>query len=403
VPSALSSFGDTPIGAAGPLLVEQASPDGRWVAVCQARQDSNRDGRLSASVGPRGELRGDDFMRFLNAPGEELTTDGVLGADPSGRFVLIVQRGAVLLWDAQSRTSVDLSALGADTRLSAESLASLRTLAFDASGEHLLYVRTGDSGARVVIRSTNDGSERALDPGPGPIWRARFDRGGAFVVLEMLTEDSNKNGKADFPAPLLTAPRPCTAGPSRFHTWSDRGDRPETVLMPLSGGAAIHEPDLVMPIGNALLLRDSTGALLLERSGKKHVLEPAACKGRIVHADATRELFIVGCAQKKGAGRVSLELASAAGTSRSRLSWPAQSSIAISATHRDSCRSTPAPTPPSSTLTSETSCLYKPATSSSPRAPPTRWFAATTPCSFTMRTATPPKPSPEPSIDSLKF
>ncbi|HEX3853772.1 MAG TPA: hypothetical protein VHW01_22560, partial [Polyangiaceae bacterium] len=265
------------------------------------------------SVGPRGELHGEDFTRFLIAPGEELTTDGVLGGDPSGRFVLIMQRGAVLLWDAQSRTSVDLSALGADARLSAESLASLRTLAFDASGEHLLYVKSGDSGARVVIRSLNDGSERALDPGPGPIWRARFDRGGAFVVLEMLTDDSNKNGKADFPAPLLTTPRPCTAGPSRFHTWSDRGDRPETVLVPLSGGAAIHEPDLVMPIGDALLLRDSTGALLLERAGKKHVLEPAACKGRIIHADAVRELFIVGCAQKKGTGRVNLELASTAG------------------------------------------------------------------------------------------
>ena len=267
---------------------------------------------MSASVGPRGELRGDDFARYLIAPGEELATDGVLGADPSGRFVLVMQRGTLLLWDGKSRESVDLSALGADTRLSAESLASLRTLSFDATGEHLLYVRAGDSGARVVIRRLSDGSERALDPGPGPIWRARFDRGGAFVVLEMLTEDSNKNGKPDFPAPLLTAPRPCAAGPGRFHTWSDRGDRPETVLVPISGAAAIHEPDLIMPVADALLLRDSTGALLLERGGKKRVLEPAACKGRVVHADAARELFIIGCSQKKGTGRVSLELATTA-------------------------------------------------------------------------------------------
>jgi hypothetical protein len=277
--------------------------------VCQARQDSNRDGQVSANAGPRGELRGDDFARYLIAPGEELTTDGVLGADPSGRFVLVMQRGTLLLWDSQSRESLDLTALGADTRLSAESLASLRTLAFDATGDHLLYVRAGDSGARVVIRSLSDGSERALDPGPGPIWRARFARAGVFVVLEMLTEDSNKNGKADFPAPLLAAPRPCAAGPGRFHIWSDRGDRPETVLVPLSGAAAIHEPDLIMPLADALLLRDSSGALLLERAGKKHLLEPAACKGRVVHADAARELFIVGCSQKKATGHVSLELA----------------------------------------------------------------------------------------------
>jgi hypothetical protein len=55
------------------------------------------------------------------------------------------------------------------------------------------------------------------------------------------------------------------------------------------------------------LLRDASGALFLQRAGKKRLLEPAACKGRVVHADARRELFIVGCAQKK-TGRVSLEL-----------------------------------------------------------------------------------------------
>jgi hypothetical protein len=139
------------------------------------------------------------------------------------------------------------------------------------------------------------------------IWRARFDPGGVFVIAELLSEDSNKNGKADFPAPLLAAPRPCSNGPGRFHTWVDRGDRPVTVLVPLSGAAAVRDPEVVMPIGEALLLRDPTGALLLSRAGKKRVLEPAACKGRIVHADAQRELFLVGCAQKK-TGRMSLEL-----------------------------------------------------------------------------------------------
>jgi hypothetical protein len=328
-PSNLASFGSAAIGDGGPLIVEQASPDGRWLGVCQARRDSNGDGRVSVSVGPRGELLGDELERYLIAPSEELKTDALLGADPSGRFVLVVQRGAPLLWDSQTRNSLDLSALGADARLSAESLAALRTLAFDATGEHLLYVKTGNTGARIVIRSLNDGSERALDPGPGPIWRARFDPGGVFVVAEVLTEDSNKNGKADFPAPLLSAPRPCSAGPGRFHTWPDRGDRPETVLVPLSGAAPIHEPELVMPVRDALLLRDATGALLLERAGKKRVLEPAACKGRIVHADAARELFIIGCAQKQKTGRVSLELVTAAGRK------PLEIELALSELDRD--------------------------------------------------------------------
>jgi len=300
-------FGSSTFASDAPVLLERASRDGHWLALCTARKDDNGDGRLSASVGPRGELQGDAFERYLIAPDQELPIEGLLGADASGRYALVMQRGALVLWDAERRNSLDLSALGADARLSAQSFSELRTVAFDARSEHLLYVRREQSGKRIVIRSLADGSERRLDPGPGVIWRARFDPGGSFIVVELISEDSNKNGRADFPAPLTNTPRPCSAGPGRYHTWIDRGDRPVTVLVPLSGGAPRLEPELVMPIGEALLLRDASGALLLERAGKRRVLEPPLCKGRIVHADAQRGLFIVGCAQKK-TGRVSLEL-----------------------------------------------------------------------------------------------
>ena len=305
--AASPAFGSAIFANDAPVLLERASRDGHWVALCTTRKDNPGEAQPPASVGPRGELRGAPFERYLITPNEELPIEGLLGADATGRYALVLQRGALMLWDAQSRGSLDLSALGADTRLSAQSFAELRTFAFDARSEHLLYVRPGEAGKRIVIRSLDDGSERRLDPGPGPIWRARFDPGGRFVVAELIVEDSNKNGRADFPAPLLAGPRPCSASPGRYHTWTDRGDRPVPVLVPLNGGTPRLEPELVMPIGDALLLRDSSGALLLERAGKKRVLEPPACKGRIVHADAQRELFIVGCAQKK-TGRVSLEL-----------------------------------------------------------------------------------------------
>ena len=309
-PPSSPAFGSSAFGNDAPLLLEHASPDGHWVALCMARKDSNGDGQLTASAGPRGELRGDAFERLLLAPDDDLPIDGLLAFDGSGRYAILMQQGALVLWDAERRKSLDLSALGADARLSAQSFAELRTIAFDASSEHLLYVRRGQTGKRIVIRSLLDDSERQLDPGPGEIWRARFDPGGVFLVAELINEDKNQNGRFDFPAPLLTAPRPCAGGPGRFHTWVDRGDRPVTVLLPLNGSAPVLESELVMPVADALLLRDASGALFLERAGKRRMLEPAACKGRIVHADARRELFIVGCAQKK-TGRVSLELVTA--------------------------------------------------------------------------------------------
>ena len=285
-------------------MVEQASSDGRWVALCQARKDDSPLPTASATV-ERGK---EALRRYLIAPGEELAIDSWLGATADGRFALFMQNGVLVLWDSDTRKTVDLSALGADTRLSAESHAALRALDFDAKGEHLLYLRRSANGSRIVLRTLSDGSERELDPGPGEVWRARFDPGGVFAVLQMITGDSNKNGKLDFPAPLLSSARACGDDLAHFRTWEGRGDRPEVVLLPLVGGAAIHEPELVMPVLDALLLRDENGALLLERGGKKRLLEAADCKGRIVYADAQRELFIVGCAQKKKTGRVSLEL-----------------------------------------------------------------------------------------------
>ncbi len=100
---------------------------------------------------------------------------------------------------------------------------------------------------------------------------------------------------------------PAPRAPAAFTPGSTVGIGRRRVLLPLDGATPIHDPELVMPVADALLLRDPAGALLLQRAGNKRVLEPEACKGRIVHADARRELFIVGCAQKK-TGRVSLEL-----------------------------------------------------------------------------------------------
>jgi hypothetical protein len=250
----------------------------------------------------------DAFERFLLSPSEELSIEGFLSASADGRFAVFMQHGALILWDSATASSLDLSALGADARLSAESGAAVRTVDFDARSEHLLYVRRRDERTRVVIRDLRDESEQELDPGPGEVWRARFDPGGVYAVLQVITADTNRNRKLDFPAPLLAAPRACGEERAHFHTWEGRGDRPETVLLPLDGAPLVREPDLLMPVRDALLLRDEDGVLSLSRGEKKRVLEPATCKGRVVHADAERELFIVGCAQKKKTGRVSLEL-----------------------------------------------------------------------------------------------
>jgi len=136
----------------GPTLVEQASSDGRWVALCQARKD---------------EAGKEALRRYLVAPGEELASRRLAQRNGGRSLVLFLQNGVLLLWASETRKTVDLSALGADARLSAESNATLRVLDFDSTSERLLYLRRSANGNRIVLRTLSDGTERELDPGPG--------------------------------------------------------------------------------------------------------------------------------------------------------------------------------------------------------------------------------------------
>ncbi len=292
--ASLPAFGSVRFGGSGAVLLEAASGAGNWAALCrQPGGDAGKNGALA---------------RYFVSPNDEVSIDAFLRASADGRYAIFEREGAALLWDASTHSTTNLSALGADARLSAETGASVRTFDFDAASEHLLYVRKREQETRIVVRTLADGAERELDPGAGEVWRASFDPGGAFVRVELVSTDTNHNGRLDLPLPLLKAPRACGHDFRHFHSYEARGDRPEIVLLPLAGAAAVREPELVMPTGDALLVRDEEGALSLARAEKKRVLEPADCKGRIVHADARRELFIIGCAQKKKTGHVSLEL-----------------------------------------------------------------------------------------------
>jgi len=298
-PLSLPGFGYERFAGDSPIAIEAASEAGNWVSLCKLpATEASRSGALA---------------RFLVSPGEELPIQYFLRASPNGRYAVVLRDGAAVLWDATTRGTLDLSSLGADARLSAETGAAVRTFDFDTTSEHLLYVRRREQETRIVVRTLADGSERELSPGAGEVWRASFDPGGAYITVQLVSTDTNHNGRLDFPLPLLKAPRACELDRARFHAYEPRGDRPEIALIPLTGGDTVHDPELVMPLADALILRDENGVLALSRAGKKQVLEPAECKARIVHADARREFLLVGCAQKKKSGHVSLELVTRAG------------------------------------------------------------------------------------------
>ncbi|HEY4157020.1 MAG TPA: hypothetical protein VGM29_02940, partial [Polyangiaceae bacterium] len=294
-----------------PLLVRHAAANGSWVAFCQPRLDTDGNGRVELTLGPRGELRGDTLGSYLWQPAAEQDPGVLLAASPGDRFVAYWKDAAVTIRDTAGNRSLDLGA-DVDLRFSAETLDWLRTLAFDPTGSRLVYLRRGPVTAHVVVRNLLDGTERAFDPGRGEVWRTRFDSSGEFLLIDVLA-DTNKNGRLDAPAPAVAAPPPCLPAGATFHAWVGRGDRPERLWLDAESGKLASAQSVVLALKKALVVREASGALDVVQAGKSKLLEPAECKGRVVFADLERSLLVIGCTPKKKTGRVALELLDLAG------------------------------------------------------------------------------------------
>jgi hypothetical protein len=299
------------IGTAHPVSLEAASADGRWSVLCQAREDTDGDGRVSVTLGARGELLGDKMRSyFVEGTGAGLAIDEFVGTDGS-RFVAMMRDGRLSIIDTLEHKTIDLSARGADARADAASYLPHRSVAFDARGERVLYLRRDADRTRAVVLDPKNGQELVIDPGVGALWRAELLP--AAVVLYVVPGDTNGNGRLDFPVPEASSRNWRCRGPiPRFDAWQGRGDATEARVA--LGGAtdALPVPGFVAVLGTDLVVREPSGRLVLQQPGTNQTLvtvaelAPARCGARVLHADETRRLLLVACT--KAPGRAPVEL-----------------------------------------------------------------------------------------------
>lgn len=289
MPGSLPAVSLGEIGSSGPLRLLEASASGAWLALCDGEPAA---ARLVLGAG-RGEL-----------------IDDVLARDPSGRYVIVQQAGRAVLLDAVGGTRVDLSERGADLRRLRGDYAEHRSLSFDPAGRYLAYLKAPPSAPAIVVRELASGSERSYSAGAGELLRVRLSADARHVAFEALREDSNHNGKLDWPAPEEPHRGNVCDKPAlpRFRTFAyqGRGDAVVRGVVTLETATVRDVPELVTPLGSSLLLRAADGSLLLERGGKRTPLAPASCSGRVLFADAERELVLAACAPpppKKVRGR----------------------------------------------------------------------------------------------------
>ena len=294
------------IGTAAPSTFIASSPDGRWVAYCQAREDTNSDGDIRVNVGAFGALAGDQLQAYLTVgSGPGATMDRYVGSDPSGRWGALLNNSRLYLLDTWSKTQVDLSALGADLRDDASSYRGHRSVHFDPTGERLLYLRTTEAGLRVVVRQLRTGEELELAQGTGLLWRAQFDASGRWIQLFVVTTDTNKNNRIDWPYQLRkSATNDCHGPVPRYSAWEYPGDRANVRLLPSAGGPPTEAPHFVRAMGNSYLERLASGALVQKGSGPVRERFSERCNARTLHVDAARDQVLVACLREGGRSEV---------------------------------------------------------------------------------------------------
>jgi hypothetical protein len=278
LPEALPvSLGD--IGSPGPVQLLATSASGAWVALCDSSEKT---------------------AKLVLGSGSGEAIDDVLAQAPSGRYVVALRGGVALLVDAVTGTRVNLSELGADVRRARVDYAEHRTLSFDAHGQYLAYLRTQAGGSQIVVRALEAGSEQVVSPGAGEVFRLKLSADARYVTFDALREDTNHNGKLDWPAPEEPVRKNACEKPSlprfRSFAYQGRGDALTRAVLTRETGAVRDVPELVTPLGASLLVREADGSLRLDQGGKRTALAPASCAGRVLFADAERGLVLASCA-----------------------------------------------------------------------------------------------------------
>ncbi len=293
-------------GTENPLIVVTASPARNWMVLCQARQDTDGNGRVSVSVGPTGELEGDALQTyFVAADSRETRIRQFLGNDPSGRYVAYRTENELWLLDTVTNNQIDLAANGAETTDDGQSFTTHRALSFGPRGRSVAYLRTVSGETTVVVRDLVSGEQREHPVGSGLVGRLSFEPDGDFIRLDVVLADSNGNGRVQWPfPPAKDKSGPCAGPIPRYNVWQFPGDESKPRLLRLSTGELIDAPGFVMTVGENIVVRNDTAELrLLTPSGERRKISSDTCNARVLHADAKRETVVFGCAGAYGARR----------------------------------------------------------------------------------------------------
>lgn len=291
-------------GTAHATILHAVDPAGHWMVMCQARTDTNGDGKVSSFLDSHhGVALGDDIEPYLIlGPGAGSRIDDYVAHDRSGRWIAVIRAKRLILIDTRSGKEWDLSTSGAVTEDVDPVFGPHAAASFDAAGRQCLYVRKAGTRVVAVVRDLRTHTETVIDPGPGLFYRARLDPNGHWVRVRVVPKDTDGNGTLERPSfSSSLSPRRCRGEVGAYSTFGRSGDADVLRVAPTSGGSAIAVEGLVAPIGKRLLCRRPDGALVMRQAGSpEQPVAPPDAEALLYARAASTGAFVLAYAQKEG-------------------------------------------------------------------------------------------------------
>lgn len=258
----------TTVGTAHAIVVEAAAFDGAWIAICQARVDTDGDGAIEVKLGMHGDTWGDALTPFVvrrSGPGEPIDTLVTFSDDR--RWLAVLRRGRLALLDGPAGAWTELA--GADVRDDGVPLGAHR--AASLGNRRMTYFRDDHT---LVIRELASGRERAVAV-PGLLWRVEVQPGDEWAMVYSITRDTDGDGKLAWPS-LRTSlsARGCRGPITSYSTGGWSGDEPTEQWLELGTGALTTTAPTGLPprpeppeskalLGRPVIATDGDGRQLL--------------------------------------------------------------------------------------------------------------------------------------------
>jgi hypothetical protein len=275
------------VGTAHPFVLRAVDPRERWTVLCQARRDTDGDGKIEVHTSHHGGLFGDAMAPYLILGGGAGTPiDAFVGASPDHRWVAILRGANLELVDSESGQVFAMP--DADTESDHRPGSSHRAAAF--AGERLLYIRHRDRGDVIVVHDLDTHLERELAVNDR-LWRLS-PRGEDVTVAYTVPADQG------FPQlnSSLDAGE-CLGAPLSYGFYGQRGPAPVAHWMELESGRELASEGALAAIGRQLVRAPSSGALLLDNDE----LAPATCQPQVLALLPSPARVIAICGAKQRA------------------------------------------------------------------------------------------------------